>query len=201
MTENPLDNCNFVYLDMGTNLGVQIRSTESEIQFLFFNHLWLYRKLYEPHLDPRASVLKKFDQYFGEFQTRDTSKVRSTNFYLFSNKGMVGVGGLPELNPKICNLKVCAVGWEPNPKHVEYLQKMTEAYKSCGYRVVINTRVGVGAHNTKTEFVETRNDGDRDWGASVRDDGVREDGVPLDKVKMSQSPCYSTVMSGTVQSP
>ena len=25
LTENPLDNCNFVYLDMGTNLGVQIR--------------------------------------------------------------------------------------------------------------------------------------------------------------------------------
>ena len=25
MTENPLDNCNFVYLDMGTNFGVQIR--------------------------------------------------------------------------------------------------------------------------------------------------------------------------------
>ena len=24
-TENPLDNCNFVYLDMGTNFGVQIR--------------------------------------------------------------------------------------------------------------------------------------------------------------------------------
>ena len=24
-SENPLDNCNFVYLDMGTNFGVQIR--------------------------------------------------------------------------------------------------------------------------------------------------------------------------------
>ena len=46
---------------------------------------------------------------------------------------------------------MCAVGWEPNPKHVEYLQKMREAYKSCGYRVLINTRVGVGAHNTRTE--------------------------------------------------
>ena len=102
------------------------------------------------------------------------------------------------LKTKIYNMKVCAVGWEPNPKHADYLQKMTEAYKSCGYRVVINTRVGVGAHNTRTEFVETRTDGDRDWGASVREDGVREDGVPLDKVKMSQSPCYSTVMSGTV---
>ena len=25
LTGNPLDNCNFVYLDMGTNFGVQIR--------------------------------------------------------------------------------------------------------------------------------------------------------------------------------
>ena len=56
---------------------------------------------------------------------------------------------------------------------------MTEAYKSCGYRVVINTRVGVGAHNMRTQFVETSNDGDRDWGAHVR-----EDEAPLDKVKM-----------------
>ena len=89
---------------------------------------------------------------------------------------------------------MCAVGWEPNPKHADYLQRMTEAYKSCGYRVVINTRVGVGAHNTRTEFVETINDGDRDWGAAVR-----EDGVPLDKVKMSHFPCCSTLLSGKVQ--
>ena len=92
-------------------------------------------------------------------------------------------------------MKVCAVGWEPNPKHVEYLQRMSEAYKSCGYRVVINTRVGVGAHNMRTQFVEKTND-DRDSGAHVR-----EDDAPLDKVKMSQSSPCLTVRSGEVQSP
>ena len=64
---------------------------------------------------------------------------------------------------------------------------MSEAYKSCGYRVLINTRVGVGAHNTEAQvssllsktlnfpqkcwylkFVETSNDGERDWGAHVK---------------------------------
>ena len=55
------------------------------------------------------------------------------------------------IKTNISNLKVCSVGWEPNPKHVDYLQNMAEAYKSCGYRVLINTRVGVGAHNMRTQ--------------------------------------------------
>ena len=78
LTENPLDNCNFVYLDMGTNLGVQIRSKKIEIQFHFPN--FGFRKLYEPHLYPKAPILKVFDQYFGDFQTRDTSQVESVAF-------------------------------------------------------------------------------------------------------------------------
>ena len=45
--ENILDGCKHVYLDMGTNIGVQIR------------------KLYEPHLFPNASVLPIFDKFFG----------------------------------------------------------------------------------------------------------------------------------------
>ncbi|KAI9031400.1 hypothetical protein DFJ74DRAFT_754414 [Hyaloraphidium curvatum] len=40
------DGCRHVYLDLGTNLGVQIR------------------KLYEPHLYPNSSVLPVFGQYF-----------------------------------------------------------------------------------------------------------------------------------------
>ena len=73
ISENPLDNCNFVYLDMGTNFGVQIRWKQLEILIFFFK--FDCRKLYEPHLYPRAPVLKVFDQYFGDFQTRDTTKV------------------------------------------------------------------------------------------------------------------------------
>jgi len=42
-----LDNCQYIYIDMGTNIGVQIR------------------KLYEPYLYPNASVLPLFQEVFG----------------------------------------------------------------------------------------------------------------------------------------
>ena len=51
-TGNMLDGCYHVYLDMGTNLGVQIR------------------KLYQPHLFPNATVLPVFDKYFGPIAER-----------------------------------------------------------------------------------------------------------------------------------
>ena len=45
--ENILDGCQHVYIDLGTNIGVQIR------------------KLYEPHLYPNAPVLSLFKELFG----------------------------------------------------------------------------------------------------------------------------------------
>ena len=42
-----LDNCQYIYIDMGTNIGVQIR------------------KLYEPFLYPKAQVLPLFQEVFG----------------------------------------------------------------------------------------------------------------------------------------
>ena len=42
-----LDGCRYVYIDMGTNIGIQIR------------------KLYEPHLYPNAPVLPLFQEMFG----------------------------------------------------------------------------------------------------------------------------------------
>ena len=51
-TDNILDGCYHVYLDMGTNQGVQIR------------------KLYQPQLFPNATVLPLFDKYFGRIEDR-----------------------------------------------------------------------------------------------------------------------------------
>ena len=98
-TENPLDNCNFVYLDMGTNFGVQIRwqmktimiliiagpnlflmcrTTASVVTYYYKSYsTHLFRKLYEPHLYPGAPVLPIFDKYFGDFQIRNYSQVRN----------------------------------------------------------------------------------------------------------------------------
>lgn len=58
---NPLDGCLHVYLDMGTNIGVQIR------------------KLYEPQKFPEAKVLPVFDKYFGSSTTRN-QKVCAVGF-------------------------------------------------------------------------------------------------------------------------
>ncbi|CAF1347644.1 unnamed protein product [Rotaria sordida] len=46
---NFLDGCRYVYIDIGTNIGIQIR------------------KLYEPHLYPNAPVLPLFEQIFGNY--------------------------------------------------------------------------------------------------------------------------------------
>ena len=51
-THNPLDNCYHVYLDVGTNVGIQIR------------------KLFEPSKYPGASVHSIFDLNFGTFENR-----------------------------------------------------------------------------------------------------------------------------------
>jgi hypothetical protein len=56
--QNLLDGCGYVYIDLGTNIGVQIR------------------KLYEPHLYPDAPVLPLFKQIFGNH----TNEVCSVGF-------------------------------------------------------------------------------------------------------------------------
>lgn len=55
--DNPLDGCQYVYLDMGTNIGVQIR------------------KLFEPQHYEEAKILPVFEKYFGPFNQRDKSQV------------------------------------------------------------------------------------------------------------------------------
>jgi len=57
-----LDGCRHVYLDMGTNAGVQIR------------------KLYQPNLFPNASVLPIFDKFFGPIETRDLKTICAVGF-------------------------------------------------------------------------------------------------------------------------
>ena len=54
--------------------------------------------------------------------------------------------------PKI---KICAVGWEPNPAITKYLKKLEASYERCGYRVKINTETGVGIQNSELKFVRT----------------------------------------------
>ena len=82
--ESPLSNdisfdiekCDALYLDVGSNIGVQVR------------------KLFEPQKYPNSPSVKLFDSFFGK-----------------SRKD------------------VCAIGFEPNPKHITTLKNLQECYE------------------------------------------------------------------------
>merc|ERR1719300_1932027 len=59
---NPLDGCLHVYLDMGTNIGIQIR------------------KVFEPSKFPGALALPIFEKYFGPPSSRDFKSVCAVGF-------------------------------------------------------------------------------------------------------------------------
>ena len=57
--ENPLDDCLHVFIDLGSNRGIQIR------------------KLYESHLFPLAPVLPLYERYFGKPEDRNLQEICS----------------------------------------------------------------------------------------------------------------------------
>ena len=57
-----LDGCRYVYLDVGTNVGIQIR------------------KLFEPDLYPNASIHRVFNRYFGDLKQRTTGGICVVGF-------------------------------------------------------------------------------------------------------------------------
>merc|ERR1712180_450038 len=58
---NPLDGCLHVFLDLGSNRGLQIR------------------KLYEPHLFPLAPILPLYERYFGPPEERKLQEICSVS--------------------------------------------------------------------------------------------------------------------------
>ena len=107
--QNPLDGCYHVYLDVGSNIGVQIR------------------KLFEPEKYPNATVLQIFDKNFGSINERQ---------HEYSENGGI----------------VCAIGFEPNPRHTEYLKQIESSYNQCGWRVLFLTETAVSDHNGIGKF-------------------------------------------------
>ena len=60
--ENPLDGCLHVFIDLGSNRGLQIR------------------KLYEPDTFPLAPILPLYEKYFGKPEDRNLQEVCSVSF-------------------------------------------------------------------------------------------------------------------------
>ena len=108
-TQNFLDGCHHVYLDVGSNIGVQIR------------------KLFEPERYPDAPILSYFNQNFGTIDKRKSSHSGHASF-------------------------LCAIGFEPNPRHAEYLKQIEKSYNECGWKVKFMTNSGVSDHNGISTF-------------------------------------------------
>ena len=121
--QNPLDGCYHVYLDCGSNIGVQIR------------------KLFEPEKYPNATVLQIFDKNFGSINERQ---------HEYSENGGI----------------VCAIGFEPNPRHTEYLKQIESSYNQCGWRVLFLTETAVSDHNGIGKFY-TKGKGYLELGAGI----------------------------------
>ena len=119
--KNMLDGCYHVYLDVGSNIGIQVR------------------KLYEPKLYPEAYVHTIFDSHFGAIEERFHED----------------------------NQKVCAVGFEPNPHHTEYLKEVESSYKKCGWRVKFFTETAVSDHNGVTQFYTDEALKNLEWGGGI----------------------------------
>ena len=130
--------CHHFYLDMGTNIGVQIR------------------KLYEPNKYPKAKLLKVFDDAFG---TAD-------------------------------RCKVCAIGIEPNPTHVEWHGKLQGALRGAGAGVLVITGAA-GSNTGVSEFYFDRTSKSDDLGvgaSTTAAHGLKNGNVLLEHVQIVDVP-------------
>ena len=127
--DNFLDGCYHVYLDVGSNIGIQVR------------------KLFEPEKYPNAGVLSVYDKLFGNIKER-----RNENH----DHGK----------------RICAVGFEPNPAHTQYLKDVEEKYNKCGYKIKFMTETAVSYRDGYTTFYSDEAYGMLEWGGSILPPGV-----------------------------
>ena len=95
------------------------------------------RKLYEPHLFINASILSIFDKHFGDVALRHL-------------KG-----------------SICAVGFEPNPRHVNILQNLESAYKKCNWRAKLYTTTAAAHSYGLATYYTDADEANLEWGGSI----------------------------------
>jgi hypothetical protein len=117
------DGCWHVYLDLGSNVGLQVR------------------KLYELQQFKNASIQHVFHKYFGQDQLERRQHV-------------------------------CAIGFEPNPRHHASLKAIQSRYNELGWRTRFEL-VAVGVANSEAKFFFDNSTGkyggqnNHEWGAST----------------------------------
>jgi len=67
---------------------------------------------------------------------------------------------------------VCAIGFEPNPRHAQLLEAIESAYEKCGWKVKFFTKTAAshsyGLATFYTDEEETKNE----WGGSILESKV-----------------------------
>lgn len=109
--------CKGLYLDVGTNVGTQIR------------------KLYQPESFPGAKSVEQFHSIFHGVSLSD----------------------------------VCTFGFEPNPEHKAWLEKVQDSLQCQGYNVKIFTETAVHTENGNMTFYRDLKTPERykEWAASL----------------------------------
>ena len=148
--ENILDGCYHVYLDVGSNIGVQIR------------------KLFEPKLYPNAHVHPVFNSNFGAIGERMDEN------YPFS---------------------ICAVGFEPNPRHTKYLKEIEASYNKCGWKVKFFTETAVSNYDGTTKFYSDADNKHLQWGSGILPPDLNSIAWNRSRLFKNQTPSTVNVIS------
>ena len=62
---------------------------------------------------------------------------------------------------------VCAVGFEPNPKHSKILKDLQNSYKKCGWKAKFYTETAASHSNGNATLYTDANEVMLEWGASI----------------------------------
>lgn len=147
--------CHSVYLDVGSNIGVQIRKLYEPQAYNRVDPelIRLSQTIFKQHADLKEvakhtpQVLPIYDEYFGSA-------------------------------PR-CN--VCAIGIEPNPRHASRLESMQQALRAAGAGVLVLTSTAADVEDGNTSLLLSRSS--FPWGPKVNDVGMAPlpASVPLPK--------------------
>ncbi len=122
---NILDGCYHVYLDVGSNVGIQVRKCEAKPLGLFsdLSHLCRFESSMSPNYIPNL----------GSFMcsTRHLACQGMQQYFFLFNFAECAFS----IHSKRVTQQICAVGFEPNPHHATRLHQLEEAYVKCGWRV------------------------------------------------------------------
>ena len=131
-----LDGCAQVYLDIGSNIGVQVR------------------KLFEPHLYPAANVISIFSKVFGPPEHRQLPSAESGLCAVGFEANPMRVPRLKEL--EAAYKRIWSLLWEP--VSIFYTARLTPSHSTSPYLTASRRRPPLAAESYKTKCRQVKFD-------------------------------------------